>query len=229
MTDKEIKDRSLSIVKIIQAVRTPLGFFTLVVLVIEAFMIYTCKDLSGSNLTLLIVGMIGILLLLVLIVGITICFYPESLFREGKVASQPEDIMKIINHFKARAEIAAQLAGSWEFTAYSKRGEDTDKIKTRGNCNIVKSDFHLYIEGNWIDENDQVAGSWFAGQIFLDERELTYVFEVPETPGVASLGVTKVRLIYSKTEGNVSVMRGNWGILSQNVYGKIEFKRKRNV
>lgn len=64
---------------IIQSVRTPLGFFTLAVLAVEAILGITANFSQGQDRTYLIVGMLVLIFLLVLIVAGMAIFRPEAL------------------------------------------------------------------------------------------------------------------------------------------------------
>lgn len=58
-------DGGASRVKVIEAIRTPLGFFSLVVLVCEGILGFLAARATGSNFTILIWGMLGLLFALV--------------------------------------------------------------------------------------------------------------------------------------------------------------------
>jgi hypothetical protein len=64
---------------IIAAVKTPLGFFVLVVLVVEAILGITAGLSGGPDRTYLVLGMIGLIFLLILIVAGCALFRPEAL------------------------------------------------------------------------------------------------------------------------------------------------------
>ena len=64
---------------IIQTVQTPLGFFTLVVLVVEVILGITANLSQGADRTYLIVAMIALIFLLVFLVAIFAYFRPEAL------------------------------------------------------------------------------------------------------------------------------------------------------
>lgn len=69
-------------VGIIQAVKTPLGFFSLVVLVVEAILGVTANFSQGTDRTYLIVGMLSLIFLLVIIVAAFAYFRPGALGEE---------------------------------------------------------------------------------------------------------------------------------------------------
>ena len=67
-------------VNIIKAIQTPLGFFVLVVLLVEAIFGVIASFSDGSHRTYLIIGMFALILLLVLIVSAIAVFRPEALY-----------------------------------------------------------------------------------------------------------------------------------------------------
>lgn len=69
---------------IIRSVRTPLGFFTLTVLVVEAIMGIMTNFTSGSDRTILIVGILIIILLLIIIVAVMAWKRPHRLYGRAK-------------------------------------------------------------------------------------------------------------------------------------------------
>ena len=66
-------------VDIIQTVKTPLGFFTLAVLVVEAILGITANFSQGADRTYLVVGMLVLIFLLIFIVAGFAVFRPEAL------------------------------------------------------------------------------------------------------------------------------------------------------
>lgn len=71
-------------VNIINAVKTPLGFFVLVVLIVEMIFGISANISSGNERTLLIIGMMALVFFMVLIVAIMAWVRPDSLY--GKSA-----------------------------------------------------------------------------------------------------------------------------------------------
>src|SRR5437879_11619730 len=65
----------------INAVKDALGFFTLVVLVVEAVLGVLALKTQGSNQLVVIYSMVGIISALILFVGFLSYFKPENLFR----------------------------------------------------------------------------------------------------------------------------------------------------
>lgn len=67
-------------VNVINAVKTPLGFFVLVVLLVEVILGITANMSTGSDRTILIVGMLFLILLLVIIVAWMAYYRPSALY-----------------------------------------------------------------------------------------------------------------------------------------------------
>jgi hypothetical protein len=67
-------------VAIIDAVKQPINFFALVVLIVEAILAGTASIISGNDRTYLVIGMLGLIFLLVLIVAGMAIFRPEALY-----------------------------------------------------------------------------------------------------------------------------------------------------
>jgi 8-oxo-dGTP pyrophosphatase MutT (NUDIX family) len=79
-------------VNIIQAVETPLGFFVLVVLVVEVILGVTANFSEGNDRTYLIVGMLILIFILVLVVSLLSFFRPEALVGKRPVKLNTVDI-----------------------------------------------------------------------------------------------------------------------------------------
>ena len=75
---------------IIEAVKTPLGFFTLASLVVEATLGGLAYRLSGNPQLIALWGMIGTLLLLIVIVALIAIYRPESLGPTGGPVPIPD-------------------------------------------------------------------------------------------------------------------------------------------
>ena len=79
-------------VAIINTVQTPLGFFVLVVLIVEVIFGIISGLATGNDRTYLIFGMLALIFLLVVIVSFMAIFHPEALYgkRQQAVNSPPE-------------------------------------------------------------------------------------------------------------------------------------------
>ncbi len=87
---KRSKGPEVSRVEILQAVRTPLGFFVLLVLIVEVILGLVTGLSSGTDRTYLIFGMLALIFLLVGIVSIIAVFRPEALYgRRPPVTRRP--------------------------------------------------------------------------------------------------------------------------------------------
>jgi tetratricopeptide (TPR) repeat protein len=86
-TEESEKTLGESRVDIIGAIKTPLAFFALVVLVVEAIMGLAVGATAGFDRTLLIAGMISLIFLLVAVVALIAYFRPISLY-----AYKPESV-----------------------------------------------------------------------------------------------------------------------------------------
>lgn len=88
MENKSSSDRSER-VSIIETVKTPLGFFTLAVLLVEAVLGITANLSEGTDRTYLIVSMIALIFLLVAIVAALAYFRPEALMGRRPAGGRP--------------------------------------------------------------------------------------------------------------------------------------------
>lgn len=82
------KTNGTSRVNIIHAVQTPLGFFTLAILVAEVILGLLAGKAGDSDFTLLVVSMVGLMFLLVLIVAYIAYKNPDVLTKGGEKDSQ---------------------------------------------------------------------------------------------------------------------------------------------
>ena len=73
---------------IIQTVQTPLGFFVLVVLIVEIILGVLASSSEGNDRTYMVVGMLGLMFVLVIIVGLLAAFRPYALL--GRSATNVE-------------------------------------------------------------------------------------------------------------------------------------------
>ncbi|MFC2152829.1 hypothetical protein ACFLSE_09925 [Bacteroidota bacterium] len=67
-------------VSLIQTVQTPLGFFVLVVLIVEAIFGIAASFSEGDDRSRLIIGMLALIFLLVIIVALIAVYQPEALY-----------------------------------------------------------------------------------------------------------------------------------------------------
>jgi hypothetical protein len=88
-------------VSIISAVKTPLGFFVLVVLIVEVVFGITASMSSGSDRTYLIVGMLILIFSLVFIVAGMAFYRPTSLY--GIPIPSPEKTLSLTQHMPSES------------------------------------------------------------------------------------------------------------------------------
>lgn len=72
-------NKSINRIKIIETTKTPLGFFTLIILVVEALLAYLAAKAGGTDFTVLLVSMIVLVFALVGVVLFTAIKHPEAL------------------------------------------------------------------------------------------------------------------------------------------------------
>jgi hypothetical protein len=110
-------------VSILEAVQTPLGFLTLMVLVVEIILGVLANKATGLDFTLLVVGMVGLLFALVLIIARVLQQEPHLLFGartgeapvpESKPSPAPQQDYTLLHDFLGREDLQAidQLAQS---------------------------------------------------------------------------------------------------------------------
>ena len=143
---------------IINTVQTPLGFFVLVVLIVEVVLTYLAGTSSGSDRTYIILGMLALMFLLVLTVAVMALFRHESLFGPAKPTepdnrdrSEERDLANKV-HSLGIADIAADWTQYTEFSkstfnVHFKKRFDEDK--TPATWYIVTHSPHAFL--GWQD------------------------------------------------------------------------------
>lgn len=101
-TEIDSPKEKFSRAEIIRTVQTPLGFFSLVVLVVEALFGIIAGFSQGTDRTYLIIGMLGLIFLLIVIVAILAIWRPESLQGKRPKLNNPSGVQVIsdITHIK---------------------------------------------------------------------------------------------------------------------------------
>jgi hypothetical protein len=84
MTPEKIANANQSKISIITTVKTPLGFFVLTVLIVEAILAATVTFGEGVDRTLLIVGMFALIFLLVVVVALLAYKRPYALVPQSE-------------------------------------------------------------------------------------------------------------------------------------------------
>ena len=220
MTEQQTNQRA----SIIETVQTPLGFFTLGVLVCEAIMSVVVFKLTGTNQTILIVGMIGILVFLVAIVSFISFVRPEAL-KYGQDEIIPEEVRILLPNARTFLARSEAIVGCWSMIGKQVTDAGETVTESTAKCTISRSGLQVTIEGTWRTEDGAQAGAWIAENVFLGEHELTYVWRVPSKIGAAPTGLAS--LIYSRLPNTryVNEMKGNWGVVGRGEYGTLELRR----
>lgn len=209
---------------IIEIVSNPLGFFVLLVLLVEAiFALSAVKFKEQRNL--IVKAMIVLIFLLVSIVAVFSYFNPEAL-KGARYAEDPE-ITKIRANFRESEQIAAKIVGDWSFITRLKQKDNEQVVPVIGYCVISKGKYGITISGNYEDKSGKPTGIFNVKQVFINEDGLTYIYEVPTRRiGKKVLGVGQVSFVYTDGEQLINQMIGNWAVLGSELAGKAEFKRK---
>jgi tetratricopeptide (TPR) repeat protein len=146
---------------IIKSVKSPLGFYTLVVLVVEAIMGTTVVALNGGDRTILIVGMISTIFLLVITVTILAFYGPEALV--GK-ASVLEDInaYKELGNFYTDVKVDWEKALGYYMKAYKINSKDPSVLYEIGrvNYNIPNYEETIKYEKKTVEINPLDSNAW---------------------------------------------------------------------
>jgi hypothetical protein len=100
---------------LVEAIKTPLGFFSLAILVVEALLGGLALALSGSDRTFLLFSIVGILVLLVLVVATIASLRPEALraqrdsgLDESLAVGLGQELYGVLNGYLANLEEAAR-------------------------------------------------------------------------------------------------------------------------
>lgn len=125
-----LKNKSENRINIIGAVKTPLGFFTLCVLIMEGGLGSLVFNLKGENQTYALFGMIGCLVFLILVVAIIGLLRPEVLeykhIEQDLVKKQSHDITESIKEIRGYFENSFSI---FRIENYIKMQGDFLKIK----------------------------------------------------------------------------------------------------
>lgn len=214
-----MKNESISI---IEAVTNPLGFFVLVVLLVEVIFGIAAVKFEKQR-GLIVVAMITLIFVLVGIVSFLSYCRPEAL-RGARYEADPE-IAQIRQNFRDVEHLANMVIGDWIFvTQYQPDGQQ-QPVEVKGSCKISKGKYGISMHGNITDPDGEPGTAFIVKQVFVNEDGLTYIYEVPQSLGRAILGVGKVRFVHAEGESLVTQMRGNWAVLGHELSGKAEFNR----
>jgi hypothetical protein len=211
-------------VRIIETVRTPLAFFVLIVLMVEIiFGIAAGKFPSQQKV--IIYAMIILIFLLVGIVAFLSYLKPEAL--RGVRYSEDPELTRIRQNFQEIEHLANMIVGDWTFITRYQPESQQQRVEVRGFCEIKKGKYGISMHGNCIDQDGNSSTPFVVKQVFMNEEGLTFIYEVPQDLGRATLGVGQVRFGPAERESLIGQMRGNWGVLGSKVFGEAKFDRKK--
>ncbi len=125
MNQQHSNNKTTNRLNIIESVKTPIGFFVFVVLVVEAIFGLALNNSEGSERTILIISMIGLIFALVVIVVALAVFRPEALkgerhelphSDEGKLMEIERKVFELMKVIRLLSK--AQQAMSEELSKY---------------------------------------------------------------------------------------------------------------
>ncbi len=209
-------------VRIIEIVKTPLAFFTLVVLLVEVIFGLAASQYDDER-KVIVVAMITLIFLLVGIVTFLAYYRPGVL--SGKISEDPE-LSKIRQDFTDKEHLADMITGEWTFLTHFQPEGELTTVEMKGCCEIRKGKYGISIHGNCNGQNGKPDTSFVVKQAFINDDGLTYIYEVPLDLGKAVLGVGQVGFVNEEKKAKVIQMRGNWGVLGSKLGGRAEFIRK---
>jgi len=204
---------------ILESVTTPLGFFVLVVLVVEVIFGIAAHYFDQQR-TLIIIPMIVLIFVLVGIVTFLSCCRPYAL----KGGYDPE-LKKMMESFRAVESLASKLSGDWKFSTSCKLEENSHPVLVTGHCTISKGKYGISMRGNAIAPEGDQETPFVVKQTFLSDEGLTYIYEVPQKLGQMILGVGQVQFNNSENKSVIREMAGNWAVLGSNTSGEVKFNR----
>lgn len=208
---------------IIEAVKTPLGFFVLIVLIVEIIFAISGTRFEDQQ-SIIVRAMISLIFVLVGIVAFLAYCRPEAL--SGVRYVEDSDLAKMRKSFQEIEHLANKIVGDWTFvTHYQPEGQQ--RVEMRGLCEIRKGKYGIFMHGNVLDPDGNPITLFLVKQVFMNEQGLTYIYEVPQDLGRAVLGVGQVRFGPEYTGSQINQMIGNWGVLGSKVFGEAKFERKK--
>jgi|GEM_PF-3959141 len=189
MSTSSDSDKRQLRIDIIHAVRTPLGFFVLVVLVVEALLATVASLGQGLDRTLAIVGMLGIIVALIGTVAFMAVRHPEALSgkraADGAGAGKQTNVHKIRLTFKEMVDIKRldQWTATCTFVDSTKVDLADEKPVSLPIVNPEKKDpfINLIIPPGkdcvyiTVADNITVAGNGrsYSGSLYLPDRSVT--------------------------------------------------------
>lgn len=163
---------------IIRVVRTPLGFFALVVLALQVALAIGASLTSGIERTVLVIAMPGVLFLMVIIVSLLAYSHPQSLYGTSppaKITIAPADSEllneKITNLMKENNSLKCELekckSERDEFTSLKTRVFATLHHDTSISIHQIRDTLD-YEKG----DKEAIRDIWNAIGILIDERKI---------------------------------------------------------
>lgn len=210
-------------VRIIEAVKTPIAFFVLVILLVEGILGLVATKCPDQR-TMVVLGMLALIFLLVVIVA-TLSYYRPEALKGVRFIDDPE-LDKIRQNFQEVEKIAAMISGIWEVTTSYRLNENSGVIDTKAICEITKGKFGILMHGHALNPDGSQGANFIVKQVFIGDDGLTFIYEVPQGLGKTVLGVGQVRFILPVgSEKLIKQMKGNWGVLGSETSGSTEFNR----
>lgn len=155
--EKESSIKKDAKVDIINSVQTPLGFFVLVVLIVEVILGVTANTSAGVDKTYLILGMLGLIFLLVLIVSGMAIFRPTSLYGKGSKRQSTTNNDLIIRNIQIQtpkehqASLISMLRNAehsvYETFLNQSRSQSSDKLGSVDFLSISQTDYNRLLFG----------------------------------------------------------------------------------
>jgi len=235
MSNKENNSESANIrTSIIQAVQTPLGFFTLVVLTVEFIFGIVAAMSEGADRTYLIIAMVLLMFFLVILVTCLAVWRPESLRGQRPKTT----ISKYSSNKLSRSSLNLDCSCELSDLLYLSPNKQSERLSTENrweyensNCKLLLDQFsgkaHLKFDSKVKDNNNYESqfeftafGSFDGGNAFMEYRFSEKGKQKRSWNGVCILRIPKASLIY-----------GFWmttGILNHNRVGlgSIQLYRK---
>jgi len=162
--EKEEKPKSLERTAIISAVKTYLGFFVLIALIVEAALVGIALNVQAENQAYVIFGMLFVIVALIAVVSLFAAFKPDVLLRRIGSPSTPE--------IKKLYDFCARVSGSWweKITPAKSSALSFVELRADAATNSIK------MKGKAYDGNGKLAAYWesVASCINPNERIMFY-------------------------------------------------------
>lgn len=211
-------------VRIIEAVKTPIAFFVLVILLVEGVLGLVGIKCPEQR-TIVIIGMLALIFLLIVIVTLLSWCRPEAL-KGVRFIDDPE-LEKIRQNFQEVEKMAEMISGKWDIVSTYHKDGSLEPTEAQAACEITKGRYGIIMQGSSLGPDGSIGVNFVVKQAFVSEDGLTFIFQVPQNLGQSILGVGQVRFVSSANDRKlIDKMEGNWGVLGSKTSGKIEFRRK---